>query len=233
MSEQPLHETECALSRDHLAIFVHELRNALTGIVGYGELLRRPMPHTERRAASEGIRHAVARADALCKMALEGTLPAQPASPSEPVHLGVLALRAASEQRAVSGRKIDVAAPADVTVAGDELALARALSNLVANAVKYSPADQPVGVTVSSEVAVDGSRVAVIEVSDRGAGIPAEQRDAVFELFERLERDAETPGTGLGLAVVRGVIEAHGGLVRVLDRSGGGTILRVELPTSE
>ena len=233
MSDEPLHQTDCALSHDDLAIFVHELRNALTGIVGYGELLRRPMPHAERRAASDGIRHAVARADALCKMVLKGTLPAQPASPSEPVHLGMLAHRVASEQRAVTGRTIDVEAPAEVTIGGDDLALSRALSNLVANAIKYSPADQPVGVTVSSEVAANGSRVAVIEVTDRGAGIPAEQHDAIFELFERLERDAETPGTGLGLAVVRSVIEAHGGEVRVLDRSGGGTILRVELPAAE
>lgn len=233
MSEGSLRDTECALTKTELAVFVHELRNALTGIVGYGELLRRPLRQNERRAASDGIQLAVARADALCSVALRGSLPAEETAPSEPVRLSVLATRVASEQRAVTGRTIDVTGDDDVTVMGDELALARALTNLVDNAAKYSPADQPIGVAVSLEASADGSAMAVVEVSDRGPGIPAEQCERVFELFERLGRDAETPGTGLGLAVVRSVLEAHGGGVRVLDRTGGGAILRAELPAAE
>lgn len=233
MSEESLRDTECALTKTELAVFVHELRNALTGIGGYGELLRRPLRQDERRAASDGIQLAVARADALCSVTLGGSLPAEETASSEPVQLRVLATRVASEQRVVTGRTIEVTGDDDVTVMGDELALARALTNLVDNAAKYSPADQPIGVSVSLEASADGSAVAVIEVSDRGPGILAEQRGRVFELFARLGRDAETPGTGLGLAVVRSVLEAHGGFVRVLDRIGGGAILRAELPAAQ
>jgi len=99
------------------------------------------------------------------------------------------------------------------------------LTNLIDNALKYSLGKQVVEV----RVAVEGSS-AIIEVADHGPGIPEGCAEAIFEPFERLGRDASVPGTGLGLSVVRGVTESHGGTIVALPRDGGGTIMRLELP---
>jgi two-component system sensor histidine kinase TctE len=74
---------------------------------------------------------------------------------------------------------------------------------------------------------------AVIEITDRGPGIPEEERDFVLKPFARLDRDADTPGTGLGLTVVRSVAERMGGRVAIHGRDGGGTVVRVELPLAD
>ena len=71
---------------------------------------------------------------------------------------------------------------------------------------------------------------AVLEVSDRGPGIPADEREQAFEPFERLGHDTDVPGTGLGLTVVASVVRANGGTARILDNPGGGTIVRIEFP---
>jgi signal transduction histidine kinase len=72
----------------------------------------------------------------------------------------------------------------------------------------------------------------VVEIADRGPGIPADKREQVFAPFYRLEesRSRETGGTGLGLAVVRSIIRRHGGDIALEDRPGGGMIVRVTLP---
>jgi two-component system sensor histidine kinase KdpD len=151
--------------------------------------------------------------------------------PSEPVELWALAEHIAAEQRAATGHAIVVEAPGDVAVMGDEPALARVLTNLVTNAAKYSPAESIVRICVRTETTVLGE-AAVLEVSDRGPGIPAQDRERIFEPFERLGRGDDVPGTGLGLAIVRDVVLAHGGTIAICDRPGGGTTMRVELPVA-
>jgi len=220
-----------SVPREDLAVFAHELRGTLTVISGYSEMLRRPMHEAERLAALDGIHRAIRRADALCSEVLSGKPPYRPGeSVVEPVELRALAEHIAAEQRAATSRPIVVEAPEETAVAGDELALARVLTNLVTNAVKYSPAEEPVLVTIGRTTTTDLGETAVIEVSDRGSGIPHEQRERIFEPFERLERDVDVPGTGLGLAIVRDVVASHGGRVEIQDRLGGGTIIRIELP---
>jgi len=223
-----------AVPREDLAVFAHELRGTLTVISGYSEMLRRPMHDTDRLAALDGIQRAIHRADALCSEVLSGKPPYRPGeSVVEPVELWALAEHIAAEQRAATGRAIVVEAPEEIAVAGDEPALARVLTNLITNAVKYSPAQHAVLVGIGRTTTTDLGETAVIEVSDRGAGIPCDQREVIFEPFERLERDAEVPGTGLGLAIVRDVITSHGGRVEIQDRDGGGTTIRLELPLLE
>jgi signal transduction histidine kinase len=122
-------------------------------------------------------------------------------------------------------------APGLPEIRGDGAALRRALANLVANAVKFAAAGQWVAVRAAARP--DG-RAVVLRVEDRGPGIPRDERERVFEPFYRgpaAERNA-TPGSGLGLSVVRHVVRAHGGSVRVEGREGGGTALVVELPAS-
>jgi two-component system sensor histidine kinase SenX3 len=106
--------------------------------------------------------------------------------------------------------------------------LARALTNLVANAIKYSPPKTDVTVAVRSE-----GHVVFVEVVDRGWGIPHEHLGRIFEKFYRVPRveDAETPGTGLGLAMVREIMEIHGGSVAVRSAPGTGSTFTLRLPS--
>ncbi len=122
-------------------------------------------------------------------------------------------------------------APDVPEVRGDAAALRRALGNLVANAAKFAASGRWVGVRASA--AAGGSSV-VVRVEDRGPGIPRDERGRVFEPFYRgpaAERNA-TPGSGLGLSLVRHVVRAHGGSVHVEGREEGGAAFVVELPAA-
>jgi signal transduction histidine kinase len=122
-------------------------------------------------------------------------------------------------------------APGLPRLAGDAAALRRALANLVANAAKFAASGRWLAVRAAGSA--DGRRV-VLRVEDRGPGIAREERGRVFEPFHRgaaAESNA-TPGAGLGLSLVRHVVAAHGGSVRIEGREGGGTAVVVELPAA-
>ncbi|HKF92873.1 MAG TPA: ATP-binding protein, partial [Acidimicrobiia bacterium] len=106
----------------------------------------------------------------------------------------------------------------------DAALLERAVANLVDNAVTWSPSDQSVLVEAS---AIAG-RVD-LRVVDRGPGIPADQRERVFLPFQRLGDQSNGTGTGLGLAVARGFVDAMGGEITVEDTPGGGLTIVVSL----
>lgn len=217
MAEEP------SVPREHVALCAHDLRGALTVIAGYTALLRRPdLCEADRMAALEGIEAAVDRADALVGDALNGKRHHR--SLDGIVDLSVLVERAAEDARVTFGRQVQVHAEHAPEVHGDAVALARVLENLLSNAAKYAP-EGPLEVSAFRR----GDR-AVLEVSDRGPGIPAEERSNVLEPFARLPRDDGLPGTGLGLTVVRSVAEALGGTAEVLERDGGGTTVRFEIP---
>jgi PAS domain S-box-containing protein len=108
----------------------------------------------------------------------------------------------------------------------DRLRLEQVLSNLLANAVKYG-AGQPVEVTVAA-----GPDRAVLTVRDHGIGIAPANQDRIFERFERAVSGYEYGGLGMGLYVVRRIVQAHGGSVRVESAPGAGAAFVVELPAS-
>lgn len=219
--------TECTgLDAEGLAVLAHELRGALTVISGYADLLGIGLPEHSRREAIEGIGRAVNRADALLSHALAASQTVGDAPVLADVSL--VAEEVASEQRAATGRRIHVAADSHPRVSADADALSRAISNLVSNAAKYSPADTDIDIGVAMQGAM-----AVVEVADRGPGIPPAEKEGVFEPFARLGRDLDAPGSGLGLTIVRRVAEAAGGTVEISDRDGGGTVVRITLPVSE
>jgi signal transduction histidine kinase len=116
---------------------------------------------------------------------------------------------------------------APVQVRGDRHQLAQVVRNLADNAARYAAS------TVRFDVRLDGPGRVVIEVGDDGPGVPAEERDRVFDRFVRLDesRQRSAGGTGLGLAIVREVVAAHGGTVTITDPPHGtGAVLRVVLP---
>ncbi len=121
--------------------------------------------------------------------------------------------------------KISVTAPDEHEYATAERELLRqAIMNLLTNAAKYSPANT----NVSLDIWVD-ERDLRITVTDEGPGIPHDQRDRVFEPYSQLD-NKDVPGTGMGLAIVRQIVELHRGKVWVEDGVGGGTSFAIWLP---
>ena len=107
----------------------------------------------------------------------------------------------------------------------DEALLRHIFSNLIANAVKYSPAGSPVLFTAQRE-----GRNVVFQIIDQGIGIPAEDQSRLFEAFYRCGNVGEIPGTGLGLLIVKRCVELHGGSLQVESKVGKGTTFTVSIP---
>ncbi|MES2094272.1 MAG: ATP-binding protein [Actinomycetota bacterium] len=116
---------------------------------------------------------------------------------------------------------------AGAEVYGDEPLLAVALHNLIANAIQYSQKGSRVGVGVRN---TDG--IVEIAVTDQGIGIPDEELDRVFERFFRIDpaRSRHTGGSGLGLSIVKHVVQNHGGDIRVWSQPGNGSTFTIRLP---
>ena len=118
-----------------------------------------------------------------------------------------------------------------LTLQGSPRLLRRLIRNLLENARRYTHGD------ITLELAQTGAgqqQKAIIRVHDRGPGVPAEQRERIFEPFYRLPGASEREGgVGLGLALVKSISERHGGTVRCEARPGGGASFIVELPTRE
>jgi len=107
----------------------------------------------------------------------------------------------------------------------DGVLIEQVLTNLIDNVIEYTPQDSAIEVTAQ---ALDGQ--IQISVSDRGPGLPAGTETRVFEKFFRIHQGESRRGIGLGLAIVRGIIEAHGGRVSAANREGGGAIFGFALP---
>ncbi len=116
-------------------------------------------------------------------------------------------------------------------VLGDEASLRQALANLLDNALKYGGAARWIGVQARVVAGTRGEEV-VLSVSDRGAGIRRGDLHRLFEPFFRGEGTGSVPGSGLGLAVVRGLVEAHGGHVTVDSAPGKGSTFSIRLPAA-
>jgi two-component system sensor histidine kinase KdpD len=124
-------------------------------------------------------------------------------------------------------RKVDVRLPDDLPLVPlDAVLLEQVLINLLENAAKYTPEGQPIEISARAE-----DHEVLVEVADRGPGIPKDEAEHIFEKFYRLPRAGSKPGgAGLGLAICRGIVEAHGGKMWVENREGGGAAFRFTLP---
>jgi two-component system sensor histidine kinase KdpD len=128
----------------------------------------------------------------------------------------------------LQGREVRVATGTHVPpLRLDPVLMEQVLFNLLENALKYAPGG---GVDVCVR-ANRAERSVEIDVADRGPGIPANEREHVFDKFSRLKREKQA-GAGLGLAICKGIVAAHGGTIRVSDRTGGGSVFRLTLPAS-
>jgi signal transduction histidine kinase len=129
-----------------------------------------------------------------------------------------------------AGQIIDLVAAAKPVGTWDAARLARVIDNLIANAIKYSPAGGEITLHVDEEANEDGTPVAVLRVQDRGVGIPAAEIDRVFERFFRGSNVGSIGGMGIGLAGARAIAEQHGGSLTVESHEGEGTTFTLRLP---
>ncbi|WP_232344720.1 HAMP domain-containing sensor histidine kinase [Actinoplanes awajinensis] len=146
---------------------------------------------------------------------------------TELIDLADVVVAAATRARS---RMPDIEVALDVSsvwVSGRPAALQRAVLNLIDNAGKWSPADQPVQVRLFTEGAW-----AVLEVDDAGPGIDAADVPRVFDRFYRADSARALPGSGLGLSIVQRVVDAHGGRAGVARSARGGALLQVGLPAA-
>ena len=119
-------------------------------------------------------------------------------------------------------------------VLGNQQLLHRAIENVVRNAIRYTESGTQVEIALTSALGPQG-RVAVLDVSDRGPGIPEKDLDAIFLPFYRVDhaRSPHTGGSGVGLAIAERAVKLHGGNLRAFNRPDGGATLRMELPAIE
>ena len=113
----------------------------------------------------------------------------------------------------------------------DEVEIDEALTNLLENCLKYTPPATPIHISARRRV-----NMLEVEVADEGAGIPPAQLPQLFDRFYRVRADRQTKGVhglGLGLSIVKGIVEAHGGKVNAANRPGGGACFTFTLPLTQ
>jgi signal transduction histidine kinase len=222
-------ESEAALERqrDFVADASHELRTPLTSILANLELLEPELEGDAREMAGSALRSSRRMRRLVADLLLLARADAGRRAPQRPVDLAAVAIEAATEASPLAaGQPLSIDAPDPVPVIGVADDLHRLVANLIENALVHTAPGTPV--TVSAR---RSGGAAVLEVSDRGPGVPPELRERVFERFARGSGDtAAGAGSGLGLAIVRAVAEAHGGRVELTDAKGGGARFLVSLP---
>jgi len=203
----------------------HELRTPLTSMRTNVELLvRGTLSEEERKRAMADVTAQIEELTALVADVVEMARDGQPRHEVEDVRLDELVADAVARARLHSPQVSFQEQLEESVVAGVPERLHRAVANVLDNAAKWSPPGADVDVAVR-----DGE----ISVRDHGPGIDPDDLPHVFERFYRSAAARNRPGSGLGLAIVRQVAEAHGGTVNAERVNGGGTIVRIRIPTKD
>lgn len=220
-----------ALKDELMSTVSHELRTPLSAILGFSELLQvRDYEKAERDEYLETIHTQATRLSRLISDFLDITRLEQA---EEALHVRKVELRSLLQQQVdlfggqSTEHPVRLDAPDDLVAEVDEEHLRRAVSNLISNAIKYSPE--------GGEVRVEASRRngdVVVAVRDHGIGIPPEDQRRVFDRFYRVDntKTRKIGGTGLGLALVREIARAHGGEVGVESVEGQGSRFWLQVP---
>lgn len=212
----------------------HELRTPLVSVRGYAELYRmgalqegEQVAQAMDRIENEAIRMTSLVEDLLALARLDERRPLDLA----PLELNQIAHDAALDTGAQAPERVVtvVEDPGSPVVLGDEYKVRQVMSNLIGNALRYSPEGSPLEIAVSADTESGMGR---FEIIDHGEGIPEQLRQKIFDRFWRADnsRNRETGGSGLGLSIVQSIVNAHGGSVSAHPTAGGGATFRVDLP---
>jgi signal transduction histidine kinase len=211
----------------------HEFRTPLGIIMSAVELLQHysdRLPDDEKQRQLQEIQSSTKHMGGLMEQVLllgraeAGKLTCKPL----PLDLAGFAERIIDETQSISNRKcpITLQTEGDITNArADEALLRHILGNLIANAVKYSPDGSEVVLRIHRA----GNEI-LFDVIDHGIGIPEKDRARLFEAFHRCSNVGDTPGTGLGLVIVKRCVDLHGGTMEIQSEPGRGTTFTVHLP---
>lgn len=218
----------------------HELRTPLVTIRGFSELYRHGALQTPEdvgtamgRIESEAKRMGELVEDLLMLARIDEQRPLQ----LKPVdlliigHDAVLDARATAPSRTFTVVGLHGTQGTPAPTVGDEAKLRQVVTNLMGNALRYTPEGSPIEIVVGTHVA-GGQKFSVIKIRDHGPGISDEEAPRVFERFYRADssRDRNTGGSGLGLAIVSAIVASHEGTVRLEQTPGGGATMAIELP---
>jgi PAS domain S-box-containing protein len=225
-------EQSSALQKQFIADASHDLRSPMTVVRGELELL---LNRTEigNGPMRESLQRAILGAERLDRLTNDLLLLARLDADSyvitrrtfrldELLVEAITTLAQLSREKNITWR-IDIAE--SIEIEGDRSALERAIINVIDNAVKYSPEDRIVQVSLTST-----ETFATVIVADNGFGIPPEDFPPLFDRFFRGDRTRSTEGTGLGLPITKSVLEAHGGSVQVESEVGRGTTVTMVIP---
>ena len=214
-----------------LAALSHDLRTPLTSLMAQAESLARSAPPLApaQRTMADALREEMVRMSMLVTNLLDMAriesgdvkLKLQWQPVEEVVGSALAASRAA-----LAGHAVETRVPADLPlVQFDAVLVERVLCNLLENAGKYTPPGSMIAISAE----LHGMWLD-IAVTDDGPGLPPGQEEAVFEKFTRGERESAKPGVGLGLAICRAIVGAHGGTIRAANRPQGGAAFMFTLP---
>jgi two-component system sensor histidine kinase CreC len=216
----------------YIQTLTHEMKSPLAAIRGAAELLNEEMPVDVRKRFLENILAETARSERLINRLLELSAIEGRASLDavEEIDFQSIVARAIDQARPlaeVEGVALDhIPCDTPVLLRGDAFILRAAVTNLLENAIDFSPSGDVVKIAVETS----GNKV-VLTIRDRGPGIPDYAREKIFERFYSLRHHAsKRKGTGLGLTLVRETAELHGGTITLEAAEGGGTIARLTLP---
>ncbi|MBI5259152.1 MAG: two-component system sensor histidine kinase KdbD [Burkholderiales bacterium] len=217
-----------------LAAISHDVRTPLAALVGMAESLAvmQPPPTPAQAEVVGAMREAARRMNVLVNNLLDMArlqagavqLNRQWQPLEEVVGSAIKAMTGVLDPQRVRVRLPDELPLLHI----DAVLIERVLCNLLENAVKYTPA----GSAIEIGAHASSDRVAVT-VDDHGPGLPKGREEAIFQLFERGRKESATPGVGLGLAICRAIVQAHGGTIRGETRATGGARFTFELPRGE
>jgi signal transduction histidine kinase len=213
-----------------MSIISHELRNPLTALRAYAQLLRRDSHQQSSRLENRAqlIEQATQRLHRLVDDLLDASRigAGHFQISARPVDICALARDVVELQQATTDHhRLVLTAPQHLEGTWDPDRLSQFLANLISNAIKYSPDGGEVRVRIDE---TDGD--VRVSVGDQGPGIAAEQAPLLFQPFSRLEGTQRVGGLGVGLAITKGIVEAHGGRIWVESQVGQGSTFVVVLP---
>lgn len=226
---------------DFLATVNHELRTPLTSIMAYLDMIQESAEEPVSAEVHQMLDIVVRNTERL-RALMEDMLSVSRNGLDDslmhltPVRLGqTLDLVAAALRPLAKQQNVTIAlepVPEDPEILADEVQLQQVFTNLVSNAIKFTPSGGRIDVGSESHAAPDGTRWATVRVADTGIGISSEEIDHVFTRFYRASNAmaGAIPGTGLGLAITKDIVARHGGRIDVASTLGAGTTVTVSLP---
>jgi signal transduction histidine kinase len=224
------------LKRQLVSAMAHDIKSPLGLITGYAEFLSGRLEKVpEAKEDMEFVCQIQASAQRISRL-VSGVLDASRLEAGHPivrtpVHLNAL-VREMTQQQVLVLREKRLDLMLDLAndlprVVGDEAQLGRVLSNLIDNAIKFTPPGGRIFVTSRRE-----DEAVVIEIEDTGMGIPKDELPLLFSEFRRLRGARRIEGTGLGLFIVKTIVEAHGGSVAAQSKEGRGTTFQLRFPSA-